>query len=121
MNAPRPRNGEPPGDKPSVGGGSLIGPMGRMLEAMVVSKFVRHQRLVVLMVTPNRASLARLRELIERGKVTPIFDRTYPLHRTPDAIRYGSGARPCEDRHQRVQFGWLIDAPRAGPSVRCAQ
>jgi len=69
-------------------GGSLMGPMGPMLRAMVVSKFVRHQRLVILMVTPNRANLATLRELIESGKVTPIIDRTYPLDKTPEAIRY---------------------------------
>jgi NADPH:quinone reductase-like Zn-dependent oxidoreductase len=69
-------------------GGSLIGPMGPMLQAMVMSKFVRHQRLVILTVTPNRANLATLRELIESGKVTPIIDRTYPLDKTPEAIRY---------------------------------
>ncbi len=101
MNAPRPRNGEPPGDKPSVGGGSLIGPMGRMLEAMVVSKFVRHQRLVVLMVTPNRASLARLRELIERGKVTPIFDRTYHQPYLPSACAVRLADRCASRRTKR--------------------
>jgi NADPH:quinone reductase-like Zn-dependent oxidoreductase len=69
-------------------GGSLIGPMGPMLRAMVVSKFSRQQRLVILMVTPNRANLATLRELIESGKVTPIIDRTYPLDKAPEAIRY---------------------------------
>jgi NADPH:quinone reductase-like Zn-dependent oxidoreductase len=69
-------------------GGSLIGPMGPMLQAMVVSKFVRDKRLVILMVTPNRANLATLRDLIESGKVTPIIDRSYPLDKTPEAIRY---------------------------------
>jgi len=59
-----------------------------MLQAMVVSKFVRDQRLVILMVTPNRANLATLRELIDSGKVMPIIDRTYPLDKTPEAIRY---------------------------------
>src|SRR5262249_39545787 len=81
-------------------GGSFIGPMGPMLQAMVVSKFVRDQRLVILMVTPNRANLATLRELIDSGKVMPIIDRTYPLEKTPEAIRYGIGPPPREDRHQ---------------------
>jgi NADPH:quinone reductase-like Zn-dependent oxidoreductase len=69
-------------------GGSLIGPMGPMVRAMVASKFARHQRLVVLTVTPNRANLATLRDLIQSGKVTPIIDRTYPLDKTPEAVRY---------------------------------
>jgi NADPH:quinone reductase-like Zn-dependent oxidoreductase len=69
-------------------GGSLIGPMGPMVKAMVVSRLARRPRLAVLTVTPNRANLATLRELIENEKVTPIIDRTYPLEKTRDAISY---------------------------------
>lgn len=69
-------------------GGSLLGPMGPMLKAMLMARFVRAQRLVVLTVTPNRANLATLRELIERGQVSPAIDRTYPLEQAPEAIRY---------------------------------
>jgi hypothetical protein len=29
-----------------------------------------------------------LKELIEAGKVTPVIDRTYPLSKSPGAIRY---------------------------------
>lgn len=36
----------------------------------------------------NQQDLNVLRELIEAGKVTPVIDRTYPLSKTPDAIRY---------------------------------
>ena len=32
--------------------------------------------------------LVALKELIEAGKVTPVIDRTYPLHETPEAFRY---------------------------------
>jgi NADPH:quinone reductase-like Zn-dependent oxidoreductase len=83
-------------------GGSLIGPMGPMVRAMVVSKFVRHQRLVILMVTPSGANLATLRELVESGKVTPIIDRTFPLDKTPDAIRY------METEHARAKIAVSI-------------
>jgi NADPH:quinone reductase-like Zn-dependent oxidoreductase len=69
-------------------GGSLIGPMGPMVQALVISRLVRRQRLVVLMVTPNPANLATLRRLVETGKVTPVIDRTYSLEGTRDAIRY---------------------------------
>jgi NADPH:quinone reductase-like Zn-dependent oxidoreductase len=69
-------------------GGSLFGPMSHIILGMLLSRVVRKQRVVVLMVVPNRASLATLRELIESGKVTPIVERTYPLESVPDAIRY---------------------------------
>jgi NADPH:quinone reductase-like Zn-dependent oxidoreductase len=69
------------------GGGSLVGPMGLILRAQVVSRFVRH-RLVQLTATPSRENLATLRELIESGKVAPVIDRTYPLSEAPEAIRY---------------------------------
>jgi NADPH:quinone reductase-like Zn-dependent oxidoreductase len=85
-------------------GGSLLGPMVPMLQAMAVSKFVRHQRLVILMVTPNRANLATLRELIESGKVRPIIDRTYPLDKAPEAIRY------MEVEHARAKIAISVSS-----------
>jgi NADPH:quinone reductase-like Zn-dependent oxidoreductase len=69
-------------------GGSFIGPMRLIIGGMVLSRFVRHQRLVVVMAAPNRQNLATLRELIESGQVTPVIDRTYPLSKVPEAIRY---------------------------------
>jgi NADPH:quinone reductase-like Zn-dependent oxidoreductase len=68
-------------------GGSLVGPMGLGIKAMVLSRFVS-QRLVQLMEQPSKENLATLRELIESGKLTPVIDRTYPLSAVPDAIRY---------------------------------
>jgi NADPH:quinone reductase-like Zn-dependent oxidoreductase len=68
-------------------GGSLVGPMGLLLRAQVVSRFVRH-RLLQLTATPSRENLATLRELIESGEVAPVIDRTYPLREAPEAIRY---------------------------------
>ncbi len=29
-----------------------------------------------------------VKDLIEAGQVTPVIDRTYPLHEAPEAIRY---------------------------------
>jgi len=69
------------------GGGSLVGPMGLLLRAQLVSRFVR-QRLLQVTATPSRENLATLRELVESGKIIPVIDRTYPLSEAPEAIRY---------------------------------
>jgi NADPH:quinone reductase-like Zn-dependent oxidoreductase len=77
-------------------GGSLVGPMGLMSRAMLVSRFVRH-RIVVLIAKPSQANLATLRELAGSGAMTPVIDRTYPLSATADAIRY------LETEHARAK------------------
>ena len=69
------------------GGGSVFGPMGLMLRAQVLSRFVR-SRMVVLVERLTAANLATLRELAEAGKIAPVIDRTYPLSEAPEAIRY---------------------------------
>ena len=66
---------------------SLIGPVGLIVRAQLLSPVVRH-RLRVLTVRPSRQNLATLREFAGSGKLTPVIDRTYPLADVPDAIRY---------------------------------
>ncbi len=68
-------------------GVSLVGPIGLILRAQLLSPLIRH-RLRVLTARLNRQNLATLRELAESGKLTPVIDRTYPLPEVPDAIRY---------------------------------
>jgi NADPH:quinone reductase-like Zn-dependent oxidoreductase len=73
--------------------GRWIGPFGRLIRALVLSRFIS-QRIVSYTAKPNYSSgpnkgdLATLKELIETGKITPVIDRTYSLSETPDAIRY---------------------------------
>jgi NADPH:quinone reductase-like Zn-dependent oxidoreductase len=67
--------------------GRWIGPVDRILAAIVLSRFVL-QRLSPLIAKPSQADLLVLKQLIEAGKVTPVIDRTYPLSQTADAIRY---------------------------------
>jgi len=73
--------------------GRWIGPFGRMIRALVLSRFVS-QRMASYTAKPNYSSgpnkgdLATLKELIEAGKITPVIDRTYSLSETPEAIRY---------------------------------
>jgi NADPH:quinone reductase-like Zn-dependent oxidoreductase len=56
------------------------------IRAMLLSRIVRHLR--PLASEPNRADLQFLAELIEDAKIIPIIDRTYPLARVPEAMRY---------------------------------
>jgi NADPH:quinone reductase-like Zn-dependent oxidoreductase len=73
--------------------GRWIGPLGRLIRALVLSRFVS-QRMVSYTGKPNYSSgpnerdLATLKDLIEAGKMTPVIDRTYSLSETPEALRY---------------------------------
>jgi NADPH:quinone reductase-like Zn-dependent oxidoreductase len=71
------------GDSP----GRVIGPVGRIIKAVLLSPFIG-QTMRPLVAKPSSDDLEFLRELIEAGRVTPVIDRTYPLSKAPDAIRY---------------------------------
>jgi NADPH:quinone reductase-like Zn-dependent oxidoreductase len=68
-------------------GGRWIGPVDRIIKAVVLSPFVS-QKLGTFLAKPNREDLQFLKELIEAGKLTPVIDRTYSLSEVPEAIRY---------------------------------
>ncbi|MFY1672114.1 NAD(P)-dependent alcohol dehydrogenase [Plantactinospora sp. WMMB334] len=69
------------------GGGSLFGPMSLLVRGRLLARLVRH-RLVVPSTVPSRENLVALREFAEAGQVVPAIDRSYPLDRAPEAIRY---------------------------------
>jgi NADPH:quinone reductase-like Zn-dependent oxidoreductase len=77
-------------------GGSLVGPLRLMLAGVAVSRFVR-QRIVMLGTKVTRERLAVLRDLAESGRLTPVIDRTYPLDRAAEAMRY------LETEHARAK------------------
>ena len=72
-----------------VGGqnGRWIGPLARGLKAVLLSRFVS-QQLVMMLTSGNKQDLLMLKELIEFGKITPVIDRSYPLSQTAEALRY---------------------------------
>jgi NADPH:quinone reductase-like Zn-dependent oxidoreductase len=72
--------------------GRWIGPVGRIVKALVLSRFVS-QKMVSFTVKPNDEDLRFLTQLIESGKLTPVIDRTYSLSETPEAIRYLESGR----------------------------
>jgi NADPH:quinone reductase-like Zn-dependent oxidoreductase len=80
----------PKGTLVIVGGetdGRWLGGTHRQLQALVLSAFVG-QRLGTFIASTNDADLTVLTQLIEAGRLTPAIDRTYPLSRAPEAIRY---------------------------------
>jgi NADPH:quinone reductase-like Zn-dependent oxidoreductase len=68
-------------------GGRWFGGIDRQLRATMLSPFVG-QRLGTFVGRTKAEDLVTLAELIEDGKVTPLIDRTYPLEKVPDAMRY---------------------------------
>jgi NADPH:quinone reductase-like Zn-dependent oxidoreductase len=69
------------------GGGRWFGGTDRQFRALMLSPFVR-QKLRSLFATGRKEDLHFLKELVEAGQVTPVIDRTYPLSKVPEAIRY---------------------------------
>jgi len=73
-----------------VGGendGQWLGGFDRQLRAIMLSPFVS-QTLGILGARENAADLATLREHLEAGTIAPVVDRTYPLSKVPEALRY---------------------------------
>ncbi len=68
-------------------GGSLVGPMGLIIQAGLVGRFAR-QRIVQLTAAPSAQRLRAVAELAEAGTLRPMIDRTYPLAQAAEAIRY---------------------------------
>jgi NADPH:quinone reductase-like Zn-dependent oxidoreductase len=67
--------------------GRWIGPLATPIDAHILQPFV-NQKFVWLLAELNKDDLARLGELIQSGKVTPVIDRRYKLSETAEALRY---------------------------------
>jgi NADPH:quinone reductase-like Zn-dependent oxidoreductase len=87
-----------------IGGpdGRWIGPLARLIKALVLSRFVS-QNLVTVLAKRSKEDLTIMRELIETGKVTPVIDRSYRLSQVPQAIRY------LEEGHARGKVAITLD------------
>ena len=86
--------------------GRWIGPVDRLIKALVSSAFVS-QKMASFTVKPNKEDLQFLKQLIEAGKLTPVIDGTYSLSETPEAIRY------LEEGHARGKV--VIPVSGEGP------
>ncbi len=77
----------------SGNGGRVLGPILRMLAAMLLGVFVT-QNLRPLSSVASGADLEVLRELIDAGTITPAVGRSYPLAETAEAIRHFAEGHP---------------------------
>ena len=72
-------------------GGKVLGPLGRIAAASVVSPFVP-QRLRPLAARRDGDDLAELARRIDAGEVRPVVDAVFPLDRAADAVaRFEAG------------------------------
>jgi NADPH:quinone reductase-like Zn-dependent oxidoreductase len=79
---------QPKGIYVMVGGsGGLIGTLARALAAVVLSRLVS-QDLLMMLTKPSQEDLTIIRDLMAAGRVTPVIDRRYGLSEVPEAIRY---------------------------------
>ena len=67
--------------------GGLIGPMGRVIKASVMSPFIG-QKMGMMMAKVSQSDLKTLADLMQAGKVSTVIDRTYPLSEVREAVRY---------------------------------
>jgi NADPH:quinone reductase-like Zn-dependent oxidoreductase len=82
----------PKGKYVLIGGGGpndsrWIGPFGRIIKTMVLSKFV-DQQMGMMMAEANQKDLTILADMLQSGKLKPVIDRTYKLSEVPAAIAY---------------------------------
>src|SRR5438105_949105 len=82
----------PNGKYVMIGGGGpndsrWIGPFGRVIKTMVLSRFVS-QKMGMMMADTNQNDLTILADMMQSGKVKPVIDRTYKLSELPAAIAY---------------------------------
>ena len=77
----------PTGTLISNGGGHENGKLARTIRTMLVSMVVSQQAKPTVK-SQNHADLVALQGLLEAGAVTPVIDRTYRLHETPEAIAH---------------------------------
>jgi NADPH:quinone reductase-like Zn-dependent oxidoreductase len=65
----------------------MIGFIGRLFKARVLSLFVS-QQLLIVGAKSTKEELSNLHDLMKAAKVTPVIDKCYPLSEVPEAIRY---------------------------------
>jgi NADPH:quinone reductase-like Zn-dependent oxidoreductase len=74
------------------GGGQWIGPIVRVVGAMVRTR-LGSRPIRAFLAEPNRPDLEFLRALVEAGSLNPVIERSYPFERVPEAIAHVESGR----------------------------
>jgi NADPH:quinone reductase-like Zn-dependent oxidoreductase len=66
------------------------GEMAQIFQPMLLGPWLSTdgRKMTNLAMKPNKNDLAFVKDLIEAGKVKPVIDKTFPLKKLPDALRY---------------------------------
>ncbi len=70
------------------GRGRVLGSLPQALGLMALSPFVSYLPSPEFTMPNKNESMAILKDLLEKGKLTPVVDSTYPLHEASRAVRY---------------------------------
>ena len=97
----------PQGKYVLIGGGGVddgrwVGPLFRLVKALLLSPFVS-QQMGMMLAEFNPQDLATLGDLMKEGKVTPVIDRRYKLSEVPAALAY------LEQGHARGKVVITVD------------
>jgi NADPH:quinone reductase-like Zn-dependent oxidoreductase len=76
-------------------GRRILGSLPRFFLLAAISPFVRQLSKMFFAPLDRRVAMPVLRELLEAGKLTPVVDRTFPLDKVPEAIRYLEEGTAC--------------------------
>ena len=71
--------------------GRIFGSLPRVLKLVALSPFVSQLPKLSFSIPNKKDIMDILAKFLETGKLTPIIDRTYPLNKVPDAMRYLQG------------------------------
>jgi NADPH:quinone reductase-like Zn-dependent oxidoreductase len=84
---------EPNGILVAVGGpaGRWLAPAGRLLKAAILWPLTRRRQVVPFAAKDDPEGLTLLAGLVERGTITPVIDRRFPLSEAADAVRRVGG------------------------------
>ena len=69
-------------------GGRAFGSLPHFFKLLALSPFVSHLPKMIFSVPSRKDSMSVLRELLDKGKITPVIDRILPLSEVPEAMRY---------------------------------
>jgi NADPH:quinone reductase-like Zn-dependent oxidoreductase len=69
-------------------GHRVLGSLPHFLKLMVMTPFVSQLPKLDFSAPDKKESMAVLKELLEKERLTPVVDRTFPLSQVPEAIRY---------------------------------